>query len=123
MTDTTSPNRLIKELSSKIDKFQLNVNSKFEKIDSRFTKMDSRFTRVETSLDFIRMDVKNVEKQSEEIDKRNERRYSKVMDHIDGLAKGFKKFDEEQTILSNHSIKHTDKIERLEKKVFGTVQI
>ncbi|KKR26247.1 MAG: hypothetical protein UT58_C0017G0001, partial [Microgenomates group bacterium GW2011_GWC1_39_7b] len=47
----------------------------------------------------------------------------KVMNHIDGLAKGFKKFDEEQTILSAHSKNHTDRIEKLEKKVFKVVQI
>jgi len=116
MADNISTNKLIKALSEKIDKFQINVNSKFGKIDSRLGK-------VETSIDFVRMDIKEVEKKTEEIDSRNEKRYSKVMEHIDGLAKGFKKFDDEQTVLSGHSKNHTDRIEKLEKKVFATVQI
>ncbi len=86
-------------------------------------KFDSRFDKMEVSLDFVKMDVKRIEKQAEEIDKRNEKRYNKVMNHIDGLAKGFKKFDEEQTLLSAHSKNHTDRIEKLEEKVFKAVQI
>ena len=57
MADNISTNKLIKALSEKIDKFQINVNSKFGKIDSRLGK-------VETSIDFVRMDIKEVEKKS-----------------------------------------------------------
>jgi len=40
---------------------------------------------------------------------------------VDGLAGDFKKFDEEQTIISGHQSNHSDRIEKLEKKVFGQV--
>jgi hypothetical protein len=108
MSDASTA-KLIKDLSKKIDKFQSNVNSRFGKVDVK--------------LDFIKMDVKGVDKHADEIDKRNEKRHNKIMNHVDGLVKGFKKFDEEQVLLSAHSKNHTDRIEKLEKKVLGVVQI
>ncbi|MBI5358114.1 hypothetical protein HZB69_00585 [Candidatus Amesbacteria bacterium] len=38
---------------------------------------------------------------------------------IDGIMGDFKKFGEEQEILSYRVSDHTDKLERLEEKVFG----
>ena len=55
MIDSTSTNKLIRDLSKKFDK-------KFGEVDSKFNKIDSRFNKLETSLDFVRMDIKNVEK-------------------------------------------------------------
>jgi hypothetical protein len=85
--------------------------------------MNVQFGKIETRLDLIKMDVKGIDKHADEIDKRNEKRYNKVMNHVDGLAKEFKKFDEERIILSAHSKNHTDRIEKLEKKTFGAIQI
>ena len=123
MVNDPSTNKLIADLSRKFDDKFAVVGSKLGTIDSEFKKIDSRFDRLETSLDFVKMDIKNLGKQAEKIDKRNEKRYNKVMNHVDSLAKGFKKFDEEQVLLSAHSKKHTDRIEKLEKKVFEVVQI
>ena len=50
---------------------------------------------------------------------KTEAKYNKLYELVDGLAGDFKKFDEEQTVLSGRQSKHSDRIEKLEKKVFG----
>ena len=54
------------------------------------------------------------------MDVKAEKEHSEVMNHLDGFAKGFKKFDEEQVTLSAHSKDHTDRIEKLENAVYLT---
>ncbi|PIP57367.1 hypothetical protein COX03_03470 [Candidatus Woesebacteria bacterium CG22_combo_CG10-13_8_21_14_all_39_10] len=62
----------------------------------------------------------NIDNKFDKADAKAEKRHSEVMNHLDGLAKGFKKFDEEQVILSAHSKDHTDRIEKLENTVYAT---
>jgi len=45
---------------------------------------------------------------------------TKFYDLIDGVMGDFKKFDEEQTLLSGRVSDHTDRLEKIEEKVFGT---
>lgn len=60
----------------------------------------------------------NIDNKFDRADAKAEKRHSEVMGHLDGLAKGFKKFDEEQVVLSAHSKDHTDRIEKLENAVY-----
>ncbi|MBL7036317.1 hypothetical protein ISR94_00525 [Candidatus Microgenomates bacterium] len=62
---------------------------------------------------------KRLTKQIEEIDKKNEKRFDKVMNHLDKMAGGFKKFDEEQIMLSGQMSDRTDRIEKLETFAFS----
>jgi hypothetical protein len=48
-------------------------------------------------------------------------RFDKLYELVDGLAGDFRKFDEEQTVLSGRQSNHSDRLEKLEKKVFGRV--
>lgn len=68
----------------------------------------------------VSLDVKALEGQVSKFELKMNKRFDKVMTHLDGLAKGFKKFDEEQVILSAHSRDHNDRIEKLENAVFLT---
>jgi len=42
------------------------------------------------------------------------------MEVLDDILGQFKKFDEEQTVISHRMIDHTDRIEKLEGKVFAS---
>lgn len=55
------------------------------------------------------------------IENKFDKRFDRVITTLDSIAGQFKKFDEERVILSEHSKRHTDRIEKLEKKVFGAV--
>ena len=48
------------------------------------------------------------------------RKIDKVMEQLTDIAGQFKKFDEEQTVLSGQMSDRTDRIEKLEVSVFGT---
>jgi len=50
-------------------------------------------------------------------------RMDKFYDLIDSVMGDFKKFGEEQDILSYRVIDHTDKLEKLEEKVFGVATV
>jgi hypothetical protein len=63
-----------------------------------------------------------VDKRFTEAEEKAEDRFDKMMTQLVDIAGQFKKFGEEQTILSAHSSSHTDRIESLEKKVFSSVQ-
>lgn len=61
-----------------------------------------------------------IDKKFEETEKKDERRFNKLMEHLVDLAGKFKKFDEEQTVLSKRSSDHEDRIEDLERVVYKT---
>jgi len=54
----------------------------------------------------------------DKLEEKMDKRFDTVMEHIDGLAKGFKKFDEEHSIHSETLRTHGDRIEKLEETVF-----
>lgn len=61
-----------------------------------------------------------LEGKMEELDKKNEKRYDKTIYHLVKIVGQFEKFGEEQTVLSAHSKKHEDRLEKLESAVFIT---
>lgn len=61
-----------------------------------------------------------IEEKIEESDKKNEKRFNKTINHLVKIAGQFKKFGEEQVVLSSHSKEHGDRIEKLESVVFTT---
>lgn len=73
--------------------------------------------------DEIRISLYYIKAKQEEHDHRFDdldKKYNTIMEHLVGLAAGFKKFDEEHAILSDHDSDHGDRIEALEKAVFKT---
>ena len=50
---------------------------------------------------------------------KTEIRFNKLYELVDGLAGDFRKFDEEQTVLSGRQSEHSDRLEKLEEKAFG----
>lgn len=64
-----------------------------------------------------------MDKKFEQVEKKAEKRFDKMMTQLIDIAGQFKKFGEEQTILSAHSKDHTDRIEKLEKAVFNTPHV
>lgn len=68
-------------------------------------------------------DLENsIENRMNSLEVKMEDRFDRVMTALVDIAGQFRKFGEEQAVLSSHSKKHTDRIENLEKKVFGSVQ-
>lgn len=61
-----------------------------------------------------------LEDKLEELDKKNEKRFNKTIHHLVKIAGQFQKFGEEQTVLSAHSKRHEDRLEKLESVVFTT---
>lgn len=53
---------------------------------------------------------------------RTEDRFNRLYELADGLAGDFKRFDEEQTVLSDRQGRHSDRIEQLETTVFGATK-
>ena len=62
-----------------------------------------------------------LEDKIEKLEEKMDKRFNKVMDHLDGLAKGFKKFDEEHTIHSQILKDHGDRFVKLENIVTSAV--
>ena len=51
--------------------------------------------------------------------KENDKKIDRVLDQLDSIVGQFKKFDEEQTVLSGQMSDRTDRIEKLEVATFG----
>ncbi len=64
---------------------------------------------------------KKLEGKIDEIDRKAEKRYNKMMTQLVDIAGQFKKFGEEQVVLAAHSKDHTDRIEKLEGVVYATL--
>lgn len=50
---------------------------------------------------------------------KSEEKFKKLYEIMDSLAGDFRKFDEEQVLLSGRQSDHSDRLEKLETKVFG----
>jgi hypothetical protein len=46
-----------------------------------------------------------------------------IKNTVTDLAGDIRRFDQEQTVMSSHVLSNTDRIENLETKVFGQIQI
>ena len=62
----------------------------------------------------------NLENKSDKFEAKMDKRFDKVMTALDWLIGRFKKFDEEQTILSERVGDHGDRIEKLEESKYIT---
>ena len=67
--------------------------NKFDAIDDKFDAIDDKF---------------------DELEEKGGRRHNSVMDTLDKILKMFKKFDEEQVVLSHRVSNHEDRISKLE---------
>ena len=56
------------------------------------------------------------------MEKKFDLKFDMVLEQLTDIAGQFKKFDEEQVVLSNRVSIHTDQIEALQIKVFGSAQ-
>ena len=61
-----------------------------------------------------------INKRFEEKEKRDEKRYSKLMEHLVNIAGKFKSYGEEQAVLSGRSKDHEDRIGNIEEVVYKT---
>ncbi|GEM_PF-6188711 len=52
-----------------------------------------------------------------------DQKYNTMMEHLVDIAGKFKKFGEEQETTSFRQANHSNRIEKLEEKVFGAIQI
>lgn len=54
----------------------------------------------------------------EKLEKKMDKRFSTVIEHLTDIASKFQKFDEEHTILSHRASENSDRIKKLEEAVF-----
>lgn len=69
----------------------------------------------------LKADLEEFKEEFKVFAEKSEGRFNKLYELVDGLAGDFKKFDDEQTVLSGRQSNHSDRIEKLETKVFGQV--
>ena len=65
---------------------------------------------------YDQMEIKFTEKEQ-----KDEERYHKIMNILTDLLSKYKKFEEEHAVLADRQANHSDRIEKLEKKVFSPV--
>ncbi len=78
-----------------------------------------KIDKLDIKVSGIQVDLKDLNKEVEQAEKKAEKRFNKVMIALVDIAGQFKKFDEERMILSAHSKDHTDRIGKLEGAVFN----
>lgn len=78
-----------------------------------------KFQLMKDEILLMKQDIKELQ---ENVAKLNGK-MGKFYDLIDGVMGDFKKFGEEQDILSYRVSDHTDKLEKLEEKVFGNATV
>jgi predicted nuclease with TOPRIM domain len=94
--------KIIEDVVRNVVKSEL--KSGLSEVRSKLIGVEDRLASLETKVDKL------------------ETKVTKLDETVTDLAGQFKKFDEEQTVLSDHSAKHTDRIENLEMSVFGAIQ-
>ncbi len=76
-----------------------------------------KFQLMKDEIQLMKLDIKDLQDSVVKLDAK----MGKFYDLIDSVMGDFKKFGEEQDLLSYRVSDHTDKLERLEEKVFGVV--
>lgn len=74
---------------------------------------------IQMKLRMFRVDLGEFKNELSEFVAKTEGRFDRLYNLVDGLAGDFKKFDEEQTVLSGNQGLYNSRFEKLEKKVFG----
>jgi hypothetical protein len=79
--------------------------------------------QIQLKLRLLKADLEEFKGDFNTFASKTEGRFDKLYELMDGLAGDFKKFDEEQIVLSGNQTGHTDRLEQLEKKVFGHISL
>ena len=74
--------------------------------------------RIDTKFRFFKSELEEFKLDFKSFVVKIEKRFDKLYELIDGLAFDFKKFDEEQTVISGRQSDHSDRIDKLEAVVF-----
>lgn len=74
---------------------------------------------IELKLRLLKADLEEFKLDFKSFSSKAEGRFDKLYELMDGLAGEFKKFDEEQVLISGNQTNHSNRIGKLEKKVFG----
>lgn len=77
---------------------------------------------METKFRLVQAYFREFKQEFKEFAHKMEQRFDSTSETMDSIVGDFKKFDEEQTVLSHRQSSHSDRIEKLEEKVFGVVQ-
>jgi hypothetical protein len=78
---------------------------------------------VQMKFRLLRADIDELKGEFRDFASKVEGKFDKLYELVDGLSGEFKKFDEEQIVLSGRQSRHSDRLEKIEKKVFGRVDI
>ncbi len=97
-------NKIIEEILKKV------VSSQIEPIQNSLAILERRVLATE----------KNLENKMDNLEGNLGTKLDRLIGDVSDFAGKVQKFDEEQTVLSSHSSQHSDLIDKLHLKVFGT---
>lgn len=100
--------KVLKDLIRKVDSFKADIDYNLKDIRVKIGHLATK----------ISIETQTLQGDLEDYDQKSEKRYDKAITHLVDIAGKFKKFDEEQTILSDKVSDHSDRIEKLEGSVF-----
>lgn len=86
-------------------------------VNSAINDILLKFQLMKDEIQLMKLDIKDLQDCVVKLDAK----MGKFYDLIDSVMGDFKKFGEERDLLSYRISDHTDKLERLEEKVFGVV--
>ena len=78
---------------------------------------------LETKFRLLQADFGEFRREFKEFSHKMEQRFGSISETMGSIVGDFKKFDEEQTVLSHRQSEHSDRIEKLEKKAFSVAHI
>ncbi len=81
--------------------------------------IQAKFRTFKAELTTLTTDLEQFKRAFASFVSKTETRFDKLYELVDGLAGDFRKFDEEQTVLAGRQGDHSDRLEKLEEKVFG----
>ncbi|MGK3113840.1 hypothetical protein [Candidatus Pantoea formicae] len=113
-------------LEGRFDKFEKNVNQRFDKIEDKLVKIDERFDKIDEKFDkidekFIKIDVKfdkideKFIKIDEKFDKIDEK-FIKIDERFDKIDEKFDKIDERFDKIDEKFIKIDEKFDMIDEK-------
>lgn len=83
-------------------------------------EVKSATSTLQSDISGVQNEVKTLEKKMEQKFDNMDQQINTVITQLTDIAGQFKKFDEEQTVLSGQMSNRTDRIEKLEVAAFGT---
>lgn len=70
-------------------------------------------------VDSLKFELSQFKEDFVEFVKKTEKRFDKLYTLVDGFAGDYKKINEEQDLLSGRVSNHSDRLEKVEEKIFG----